>query len=93
MNTNDIISAIYILMKTSRVGIYNIGSGKKFDLRKIVKLFNKNNKNIVFKNTERPTFLISNNNKLLQTKWRPSNLKIILNTFINERDKYNYSNI
>ena len=62
-------------MKTSKIGIYNIGSGKKFDLRKIVKLFNKNNKDIVFKNTERPTFLISNNNKLLQTKWRPSKFK------------------
>ena len=75
MNTNDIISAIYILMKTSKFGIYNIGSGKKFDLRKIVKLFNKKNKDIVFKNTHRPTYLISNNNKLLKTKWRPSRFK------------------
>ena len=75
LNTDDIISAIYILMKTSKFGIYNIGSGKKFDLRKIVKLFNKNNKDIVFKNTKRPTYLISNNNKLLKTKWRPSKFK------------------
>jgi len=44
-------------------------------LRKIVKLFNKNNKDIVFKDTERPTYLISNNNKLLKTKWRPSKFK------------------
>ena len=75
LNTDDIISAIYILIKTSRFGIFNIGSGKKFDLRKIVKLFNKNNKDIVFKDTERPTYLISNNNKLLKTKWRPSKFK------------------
>ena len=75
LNTNDIISAIYILMKTSKFGIYNIGSGKKFDLRKIVKLFNKKNKDIVFKNTSRSTYLISNNNKLLKTKWRPSRFK------------------
>jgi len=75
LSTDDIISAIYILMKTSKFGIYNIGSGKKFDLRKIVKLFNKNNKDIVFRNTERPTYLISNNNKLLKTKWCPSKFK------------------
>ena len=75
LSTDDIISAIYILMKTSKFGIYNIGSGKKFDLRKIVKLFNKNNKDIVFRNTERPTYLISNNNKLLKTKWRASKFK------------------
>ena len=75
LNTDDIISAIYILMKTSKFGIYNIGSGKKFDLRNIVKLFNKKNKNIIFKNTVRPTYLISNNNKLLKTKWRPSKFK------------------
>jgi nucleoside-diphosphate-sugar epimerase len=75
LNIDDVISAIYILMKTSKVGIYNIGSGRKFDLRKIVKLFNKNNKDIIFKNTVRPTYLISNNNKLLKTKWRASKFK------------------
>ena len=75
LNIDDVISAIYILMKTSKVGIYNIGSGRKFDLRKIVKLFNKNKKDIIFKNTVRPTYLISNNNKLLKTKWRASKFK------------------
>ena len=68
-------------MKTFKVGIYNIGSGNKFDLRKIVKLFNKNNKDIVFRNTEKPTYLISNNNKLLKTKWRPSKFKVNIKYF------------
>jgi len=75
LNTGDIVSAIYILMKNLKNGVYNIGSGKTFDLRKIVKLFNKKNKLIEFKNTEKTTYLIANNNKLLKTNWRPSKFK------------------
>ena len=75
LSTNDIIAAINILLKTRKSGIYNIGSGKKFDLKKIVKLFNKKKKKIVFKDTKRTTYLISNNNKIIKTKWKPSKFK------------------
>ena len=48
-------------------GFFITPSGKKYSTLK--------NKDIVFKNTERPTYLISNNNKLLKIKWRPTKFK------------------
>ena len=43
LNTSDNVTAINKLRIKSNEGIYNIGSGKKFYLKNIVKIFNTKN--------------------------------------------------
>ena len=73
LNTKDIISAINTLRKKKAGGVYNIGSGICFDLRNIAKIFAKKyNKGIIFQSSSKPSFLISNNNKIKKLGWIPS---------------------
>ena len=73
LNTKDIISAINTLRKKKAGGVYNIGSGICFDLRNIAKIFaRKYNKGIIFQSSSKPSFLISNNNKIKKLGWIPS---------------------
>ena len=73
MNIKDIVSAIDTLRKNKAFGIYNIGSSISFDLRNIAKIFSKKyNKKIKFKKLSKPSFLISNNEKIKKLGWRPT---------------------
>jgi nucleoside-diphosphate-sugar epimerase len=72
LSLKDIVLAIDTLRKKNKIGIYNIGSGKEFDLKDIAYLFAKKyKKKIDFKNNNKPSFLISNNKKILNTSWKP----------------------
>jgi len=72
LNTKDIVSAINVLIKNKITGTYNIGSGLKFDLRDIANIFAKKYKKIIiFKNSKKSSFLISNNKKICKIKWKP----------------------
>ena len=71
MNTSDIVSAINKLRIKNKEGIYNIGSGKKFYLKNIVKIFNTKKKIVIFKDYSKTTYLISNNNKIKKLNWKP----------------------
>jgi len=81
LNTRDIVSAINILRKKEKEGIYNIGSGQKFYLKNVVKIFNKNKKQIIFKDNLKPTFLISNNKKIKKLNWKPTKFNNDINYF------------
>lgn len=73
LSTKDIVLAIRLLMKKKKTGIYNIGSGHIFSLKKIAYLLSvKYKKKIIFKDNIKPTYLISNNNKIKKLKWKPS---------------------
>ena len=71
LNTSDIVTAINKLRIKSKEGIYNIGSGKKFYLKNIVKIFNTKKKIVIFKDYSKTTYLISNNNKIKKLNWKP----------------------
>jgi nucleoside-diphosphate-sugar epimerase len=80
--TKDIISAIDILRKKEASGVYNIGSGLKFDLRDIAKLLAKKyNKYLVFRNLRKSSFLICNNKKISKLKWKPNKFDNKINYF------------
>ena len=73
LNIKDIVLAIDTLRKNKAFGIYNIGSGTSFDLRNIAKIFSeKYNKKINFQSLSKPSFLISNNEKIKKLGWRPT---------------------
>jgi nucleoside-diphosphate-sugar epimerase len=64
ISVDDIINSIYQLYKKNKNGVYNIGSGNPLNLLKLAKYLSiKNNKVFNFQNNK-PTYLISNNNKL-----------------------------
>lgn len=81
LSIKDIVLAIDSLRKHNKAGIYNIGSGRKFDLRKIAKYLNIKNKKIIFENNVKPTYLIANNNKLSKLNWKPSKFEGNMNYF------------
>lgn len=85
LSIKDISNAIKILCLKNKTGVYNIGSGKKFNLQKIAIIFCKKfNKRAVFiKSSNNSTHLISNNKKLCRIGWKP---KI---DFIKELNKFN----
>ena len=73
LNIKDIVLAIDTLRKNKAFGVYNIGSGISFDLRNIAKIFSeKYNKKINFQSLSKPSFLISNNEKIKKLGWRPT---------------------
>ena len=56
---------IKILFNKKCIGIYNIGSGKKINLKNIALLIGKKNKKkIYFKKNKKVTYLVSNINKI-----------------------------
>lgn len=64
ISVDDIAKTIYRLYKKKKTGIYNIGSGHPTNILKFANyLSNKNNKVFYYKKNK-PTYLISNNNKL-----------------------------
>ncbi len=72
LSTNDISYAIGKLYKKNKSGIYNIGSGNKICLKTIALLIAKKyKKRINFSDNIKPTFLISNINKIKKIGWRP----------------------
>jgi len=82
LSTKDIVLAINILFKKKSVGIYNIGSGNKINLKNIASLIaKKNNKNVIFSKDNKATYLISNNNKIKKLGWRPKKFKKNINYF------------
>ncbi len=65
ISTKDISTAIYKLYLKKRSGIFNIGLGKKINLKDIAVLIgNKYNKKVKFSNNSKITYLISNNKKI-----------------------------
>ena len=71
-----------MLRRREAEGIYNIGSGNKFNLKTIAHLIAKKfNKKISFINTKKTTYLISNNNKILKLNWKPRKFNMNLKYF------------
>jgi nucleoside-diphosphate-sugar epimerase len=82
LNTKDIIFAIDLLRKKNASGIYNIGTGNQFDLKTIAQLISKKfNKKINFIDSNKTTYLISNNKKISKLNWKPQKFNMNLNYF------------
>jgi nucleoside-diphosphate-sugar epimerase len=82
LNTKDIVSAIDTLRKNKSVGIYNIGTGKQFNLKTIANLIAKKfKKNIDFVDSKKSTYLISNCNKISKLNWKPKKFNMNLKYF------------
>ena len=80
--TKDIALAIKILFHKNCGGIYNIGSGKKINLKNIALMIaKKNKKKIYFKKDRKTTYLISNINKIKTLGWKPRKFKKNINYF------------
>jgi len=80
--TKDIALAIKILFNKKCIGIYNIGSGKKINLKNIALLIGKKNKKkIYFKKNNKVTYLVSNINKIKNLGWKPSKFKKSIDYF------------
>ena len=80
--TKDIALAIKVLFNKNCSGIYNIGSGKKINLKNIALMIaKKNKKKIYFKKDRKTTYLISNINKIKTLGWKPRKFKKNINYF------------
>ena len=79
ISTKDISKAIKILFKNKKSGIYNIGSGNEINLKLIASIIAKKyKKKIFFSKDNKPTYLISNSDKLKKLGWRPKKFEKIL---------------
>ena len=68
----DICSAIELIIKKEVTGVINIGTGKKIQLSKIADFFSKKFRvRLIIKPNKNPTYLISNNDKLKRSGWKP----------------------
>ena len=82
LNTKDIAKVINVMRERECSGIYNIGSGIKFSLKNIAQLISeKYNKKIKFLDSNKTTYLISDNKKILRLNWKSANFKKNLNYF------------
>ena len=82
LNTKDIAKVINVMRERKCSGIYNIGSGIKFSLKNIAQLISeKYNKKIKFLDSNKTTYLISDNKKILRLNWKSANFKKNLNYF------------
>ena len=82
LNTKDIVSAIDTLRKNKSIGVYNIGTGKKFSLKIIAKLIAKKfKKKINFIDSAKSTYLISDSTKILKLNWKPRKFNMNLKYF------------
>ncbi len=69
ISTKSIIKIIFKLYNTKSTGVFNIGSGQNINLKDIVLLLAKKyNKNVTFVDNKSPTYLISDNKKILKKK-------------------------
>jgi len=70
LSVNDICSAIWILMKKKKSGIFNICSGEPTNLADIARIISsKLNKNLKIKMPKKFTYLVGNNSKLKKLSW------------------------
>ena len=67
IDVRDICSAIYFLMKNKKKGVYNIASGKKINLNKIINLIQK--KDLTYKNPKNNIY--ADIKKLVNLGWKP----------------------
>jgi nucleoside-diphosphate-sugar epimerase len=83
ISIKDINSCIFFLLKIKAGGIYNIASGKKINLRNIIKIICKRfNKTPKFLKNNNSTTLIADINKVKKMGWVPKdNLFKILNDY------------
>ena len=82
LSTKNIAKIINLLRKKKCSGIYNIGSGIKFNLKDIAKLISKKyGKIIKFSDSKKTTYLISDNRKILSLNWKNIKYKKNLNYF------------
>tara|TARA_B100000035_G_C20986164_1_gene547921 strand:+ start:314 stop:1135 length:822 start_codon:yes stop_codon:yes gene_type:complete len=82
ITTNNISSAIKILYKKKKTGIYNIGSGNIVYLKNIAKLIaKKHKKKIKYIDNKKPTYLIADNKKLVSLGWKAKKFSNTLNYF------------
>jgi nucleoside-diphosphate-sugar epimerase len=78
IDIRDICDAIYLLMKMSKIGTYNIASGSKINLNKIINMIQ--NKKLSYKNPKNN--LYADITKLKNLGWKPAyNIKNILNEY------------
>ncbi len=87
VDIRDIYSAFKILFLKKKEGIYNLGSGKKTSLFKIINFFSKKfNKEYKIKDYNKVTTLVSDNSKLTKIGWRPKfSLSNTLKKFYHEK--------
>ncbi len=82
VSIKDITSAINVLFKLKKKGFYNIGSGNSLNIKTIAKIIAKNyRKKLIFLSDNKPTYLVSNNNKLKRLGWRPRKFNNNINYF------------
>ena len=78
------------MWKTKAQGVFNIGSGKKTNIKKIANLLNKKlNKShkILFNDYKNSTSLVSNNIKLRKLGWKPKKkINQILEDYLNKKN-------
>ena len=95
LDTSDICRAITKLMIKKKIGIYNVCSGKKTNLKDLAMFMAKKKKILYeFKKKEyKITKLIGNNDKLLSTGWKPKkNIEFVIKSYIREKNKNVSSN-
>ena len=89
ISTRDIVTAINLICKKKKEGIFNIGSSKGYLLKEIVILINKmffNRKNIIFTDTKNNEDLISSNTKIKKIGWKPKDdIKNILKSYYEKK--------
>jgi nucleoside-diphosphate-sugar epimerase len=74
----DIVNGIKKLLIYRATGIYNICSGKKLNLIKLIKYLNiTKNKKIIIEKNKNYTMLIGDNKKLKKLKWKPKKIKYL----------------
>jgi len=82
LNIKDIIAAINILRLRKKNGLFNIASGKAFNLKNIALLIaDKYKKKINFIDDNDPTYLIGKIDKLKKLGWKPSKFRNNLDYF------------
>tara|TARA_B100001123_G_scaffold448934_1_gene612120 strand:- start:616 stop:1434 length:819 start_codon:yes stop_codon:yes gene_type:complete len=81
LSTKEIAFIIFKLYKKNKTGIFNIGSGKKINLKIIAKLIAKKYKKEIKFRDNKPTYLISNNSKLKKLNIKFKKFKNNLNYF------------
>ena len=65
ISVSDIVRVIYKLYKLEKKGIFNLGSGKKINLKDIARyVAKKYNKEVNFVDNEKISYLIANNKKI-----------------------------
>tara|TARA_E500000178_G_scaffold12714_1_gene12241 strand:- start:12164 stop:12991 length:828 start_codon:yes stop_codon:yes gene_type:complete len=90
VHIDDISSAINLMWKVKARGVFNIGSGKKINVKDIATFLNKKiNKRhkIFFNDNKESTSLIASNKKLKKRGWKPKKKIItILNDYLKKKD-------